>query len=285
MITNSVFGLIVLHNPQRSYLSNICSVHEQVSELMIFDNSLKTASWILDFTKMKEKIIYRNFKKNMGVAFALNYAADYSIHNGFTFLLTMDQDSYATPGMVKKMLGSVKNTDDVGIISPYHKNKISTHKVPGTEIEDKLVVMTSGNLLNLNAYQKVGPFREDFFIDYVDTEYCMRLKKNNFRVVRVNSVPIYHNEANVSKKKVFGKGVYPYNHAPRRLYFKVRNRFYLRDLYKKTFPDYFEYEYPLFRNMLIKILLFEKERIKKIKYAIKGFIDYKRGVNYSPFDI
>ncbi len=33
---------------------------------------------------------------------------------------------------------------------------------------------------------------EDLFIDSVDTEYCLRLKKNGYRVVRLNEAILYH---------------------------------------------------------------------------------------------
>ena len=284
MKTQLIGGVVVLYEPQKEYLLNIDSYLNQVHKLIIFDNSITINAWLLDFLTDRNKIVYKSFQRNLGIAFALNYAADFFIKSGYKFLLTMDQDSKATPDMVNKLYNVIKDNNDIGIISPYHLNKLNTHKIPEVEIEEKLVVMTSGNLLNLKAYKEVGPFKNEFFIDYVDTEYCMRLKMNNYRIIRVNSALIYHNEANVSKKSLIKRIVYPYNHSPKRMYFKVRNRFYLRDIYKKIFPDYFNYEFPLFRNMLLKIILFENKKIKKIKFAIKGFIDYKRNITFSPFD-
>ncbi len=281
---NQIAGVVILYNPDEKVFDNIQSYIEQVEVLFVFDNSDKDNSVFSERIKKHLKCFYQSNGKNLGVGKVLNLAAAKAVMLGYSFLLTMDQDSKASPGMVMNLIEAAVNIPNAGIISPYHHNKISTHIVPEVNIEDKLVVMTSGNLLNLEAYEKIGPFMEEFFIDYVDTEYCMRLKKNNYRVIRVNSVPIFHNEADVSKRKIFGKEFYPYNHAPKRLYFKVRNRFYLRDMYKTIFPNYFEYEYPLFRNMLIKSLLFEKDRIKKLRYAVKGFIDYNRGVKFSPFD-
>ncbi len=285
MIYNDLIGgVVILYNPPIGILPNIYSYLEQVNELLLFDNSIEEKPWLTDFVRSKKKIIYKSFNKNLGVAFALNYAADLFIKLDYKFLLTMDQDSKAAPEMVSKLFCALDNKDKVGIISPYHLNKLDSNKIPDKVLEDKLVVMTSGNLLNLEAYKSVGPFNNEFFIDYVDIEYCLRLNLNNYKILRVNSAILFHNLGDITQKRLLFRSVYPYNHTPERMYFKVRNRFYLRYVYKKIFPDYFEYEFPLFRNMIFKILLFEKQRIKKIKYAIKGFIDYKKGVNYSPFE-
>jgi len=195
----------------------------------------------------------------------------------------MDQDSKAAPDMIEKMISVFENYRTIGILSPFHINKFETKKIPLDPYNDELVVQTSGNLLNLSIYKEVGGFKEDFFVDYVDTEFCLRLNQNNYKVRRVNSAFLYHNEADISVRSFLGKKIFPHNHSPFRLYFKTRNRFFLRDLYKKFYPQYFKCELKLFRNMLIKIILFEKDKMNKIRYAAKGYIDYKRNVKYSPF--
>ncbi len=277
-----VAGVVILFNPDSSIIENIKSYIDQVEELLLFDNSTKKSNLINELPS-QNKIIYYSKHTNMGVGYALNYAAGYFVKKGYHYLLTMDQDSIATPNMVLNLLRSCKEINKVGIISPKHIGRFDPYPT-NESIEEKLVVMTSGNILNLSVYTKVGSFADYFFIDYVDTEYCMRLNKNGFKVLTNNAVALYHNEANVSKRNFFVGVVFPYNHSAKRLYFKVRNRCYLRDKYKKDYPKYFSYEFPLFKNMLIKILLFEDDKVKKIHYALKGYFDYKKKVYYSPFD-
>jgi rhamnosyltransferase len=53
--------------------------------------------------------------------------------------------------------------------------------------QDMESVITSGSLLSLAAYTAIGPFREDFFIDHVDTEYCLRARLKHYRVIKTRS--------------------------------------------------------------------------------------------------
>ncbi len=88
-----------------------------------------------------------------------------------------------------------------------------------------------------------------------------------------------HNEADLSRKKIFGKTVYPQNHSSLRWYYKVRNYLYLRDEYYKLFKEYFSTEKKNVRNSIVKILFFEKGKIKKFYMILKGYIHYQKKDN------
>ena len=96
-------------------------------------------------------IVYIKNKSNLGIATALNQAANLAIKEGYDFLLTMDQDSLPDENMISKMIESIQelNLNDIGIISPVHVNKYDTLKVEKEKISYKFDAMTSGNLLNL----------------------------------------------------------------------------------------------------------------------------------------
>ena len=38
-------------------------------------------------------------------------------------------------------------------------------------------------MYNLKIYKQVGLFRDDFFIDYIDTEYCLRIRQQGFNII------------------------------------------------------------------------------------------------------
>ena len=63
-------------------------------------------------------------------------------------------------------------------------------------LEDVSIVITSGALYNLKAYPKIDPFRDDFFIDYVDIEYCLRAKQNGYNIVVNCNARLYHRLGN-----------------------------------------------------------------------------------------
>lgn len=278
MSNKRIAGVVILYNPREYFLKNILSYLEQINELLLFDNSTEKQEWLLNFVGSNSKIKYVCFEKNMGVAFALNYAANTFLKTDYDYLLTMDQDSFAPENMIEKVLPLTTYSQKVGIITPLHANKYNIPSTSGADTEEILVAKTSGNLLSLEAYKRTGPFNEDYFIDYVDIEYCMRLNLTGYKVIQNNSVILEHNEANIIEKHFFFRKVYPYNHSPIRFYYKTRNRFYLRDIYKHRFPEYFNIEIKLFLNNFLKVLLYEDHKYLKFKMSLLGYKHYKRGI-------
>jgi len=270
-----ISGVVVLYNPDSGVLQNIKSYIDQIEYLFVVDNSEKVNDLLVAELKKINKIEYKNNFRNLGVATALNIGALKSINKGFDFILTMDQDSFAHPDMIRIMLNNMQEIKNPGIISPHHKNIHYKQYTPASEIEEPDVVITSGNLLNLNAFQDIGGFDENLFIDYVDIDICFRLKLKGYKIYKVNSAILNHNEGNLKTIKILNKTFRPYNHDPLRWYYKIRNYNYIKDKYYKFFPSFFKEEKKRIKNDFLKIILFEEEKIKKMKYAFKGYSDYK----------
>ena len=271
-----VASVVILYNPELEVLKNIAACAEQTEIVFVLDNSDSYNQTIIDKIIIIDKVEYHNFNSNLGVAYALNYAAKLAIKNNFDFLLTMDQDSFLTPGMVDRMIEDCSSNEDVGIVSPLHRNRFRTQEIHTSIYEEVLFIKTSGNLLNLKIYQKAGPFNEDYFIDYVDIEYGMRLNMLGYKVLKVNNAILEHSEANLSEKKFFGIKFYPWNHKPIRWYYKIRNLLYMEEKYKKHYPDFFKKEKAHYIRQFIKILLYENNKLKKIKFGFEGFKAYKK---------
>jgi rhamnosyltransferase len=146
-----------------------------------------------------------------------------------------------------------------------------------------MVVMTSGNLLSLKAFRDVGPFLADFFIDYIDIEYCLKLNYKGYQVLRKNDLILEHNEANLKVRKLFNKNYYPSNNAPIRFYYKTRNLLYLRNQYKNIYSKQMSIEYSAYFRNVIKMLLFEGRKFLKLKMIVLGIGDYLKGAKGRKF--
>ena len=219
-----------------------------------------------------------NFK-NLGVATALNIGAKKSLDSNYEWLLTMDQDSAFEKENLELMIKYIKNNDTskVGIITPWHVINTGIQK-PKEKIDYPFEVMTSGNLINLEAYKKNGGFKDDYFIDDIDIEYCMNLNLNGYKIVRLNYVELKHDLGDIEIKKFLGRNFVCSNHSAIRRYYMVRNTFYLCEEYEKYFPDYCKFLKRGLRGQLQNIILFEKDKLKKIKNMCKGYRDYKKGI-------
>jgi rhamnosyltransferase len=271
-------GIVVLYNSQDEIIDTISSYLDQIDRLFVVDNSevrRPVAEKIVGLPKTE----YIGNGKNLGVAKALNIGAAQAMESGYDFLLTMDQDSRAPEGMVPALLACCGQRDlgEIGIISPFHITK----NVPAPKdktCREVLTVMTSGNLLNLRVFKKVGPFMEQLFIDYVDHEYCLRLHEKGYKVLQCNGVFLEHTLGDIRIYRFLGLSLAATNHSVFRRYYMTRNRFFLLNKYKKTYPLYCRSQLKNFWWEFLMVLLFEKRKIAKIRSIIKGYRDYKQGV-------
>ena len=255
-----ILGIVVLFNPPERIVDNIKSYNRQVDKLIAFDNSVSDNEELKTKLQQLENLIYYSNKKNNGIAAALNYGAKKASEWDYEFLLTMDQDSRASENLVGKLLDYALKFENLGIISPYHKNKFGTITHLNEEYSQKTAVKTSGNLISIDSFKSIGKFREDYFIDYVDIEYCFRLIQNNYKAIQVNSIYLDHEEADMKQINLFFRKVYPYNHSPFRYYYKTRNLCYLIKEYKNVAPKLLKLEKREYKATVMKMLLFERKK-------------------------
>ena len=269
-----IAAVVVLYHPETGVLANLRSWYDQVDTIFVVDNSEGDSSDLVLTLAGIDKVILVRDSDNIGIARALNIGAAKATIDGYDFLITMDQDSKAAPDMIATMLACLNDLDvaTIGIISPFHVTK-SGHQ-PGREVcQDVMTPMTSGCLLNLKAYQAIGPFRDDFFIDFVDNEYCLRLRKRGYSVFRANQA---HLEHSVGDTKKIGPFIAT-NHSPLRRYYKTRNRFQVFREYVFDFPGHCLFDLVRLTKEIASIILFEGEKLEKLRMMWQGWRDFRRG--------
>lgn len=277
LLNPKIVGVVVLYHPDTSVIDNIRSYLNDLQVLYVVDNSEKPH--ILASVLEKEpKIVYFSNNKNLGIAKALNQAANYAMESQCDWLLTMDQDSKASPMMFSKMMDCIRNraTENIGIFTPYHANRYFPESQTTSECSEILVTMTSGNLLNLNAFKTVGPFLESLFIDHVDTEYCLRLHDYGYKIVQINRAILYHNVGDLKLHRIGQKTFFSTNHAPLRKYYVYRNGSAVLDLYSSKFPEYCKKLRSRYWIDAFIVLFYEKAKWAKFKMMLRGYLDYKR---------
>ena len=267
-----IAAVVILFHPEESFIANIQTYLQDVQTLYIFDNSPSTSKDVLRRIEPSAKIQYLTENKNVGIGTALNIAAKKAVEEHYDYLLSMDQDSAAGQDMVKILLSVANKYSSIGIVTPMHKVQNDLLVSAAHEEDTVLTAMTSGNLVQLAAYNKIGGFNENLFIDYIDNEYCLRLHINGFSVIRANKAVLFHRVGDLMEQKFFGRNVHPTNHNPVRLYYQTRNRFYLKRLYGKSFPEYFKKDREAFWRSVFKILLYEKHRLRKVVMICRGLL-------------
>ncbi|MCR4030918.1 MULTISPECIES: glycosyltransferase [Flavobacterium] len=278
---SNIAGLIITYNPEEGLLNLVKTIYNQVGLVIIVDNfSDNISSKFIDSIQIEYpsiKVIRNN--QNFGIAKALNQGLEEARFSGIDYVITFDQDS--TPFndivcVIKEVYDSYPNKEELGAIGVgYVSNETDKSKItnPKKLYSEKDYLITSGCMIEVDTFFRIGGFREDFFIDNVDIEYSLRLKKNGKKSLITTIPGMVHKAGDPLKKKICGINFTSSNHSSFRRYFMSKNHVIVSRDYFFTNP-YFILKLNFFYILsIIKIILVEKDRISKLKRSYKGFKD------------
>src|SRR5579859_5229168 len=144
--------------------------------------------------------------------------------------------------------------------------------------EEAESVITSGSLITLKAHAVVGPFREEFFIDYVDTEYCFRARAKGYRVIRTRKLIMRHAIGAITRHRVLWLNKWTYNHTADRRYYIARNdTVMLREYGHYVLGLWALKSFGRCVRLCKRITLYEEMKLRKIIAVAQGWWDGIRG--------
>lgn len=271
-----IAAVVVLFNPDVDVVKNISSYIACVEKVYIIDNSNLSNEHLFKAVPFRDMLEYVFNASNLGIAKALNIGCELAIQSGMSWVLTMDQDSRFL-NLDTKITSNVLNTRDSRIVL-YYPNIVIEGVVYYkyiTENNKPIIVMTSGNFINLKAYQALDGFEDKLFIDYVDIEYCLKLKAAGYTIALLPDAVLAHELGQSKHVSWLSFKAIVTNHSSLRRYYITRNRLYVSQKYKTVSAVFTKAEKRIFINDLIKILLFEDHKISKLKSVFNGYMDYK----------
>lgn len=268
---------IVLFNPDLQRLQLVIkSICNQVDELVLVDNGSDNYAGLQHILDGFENVSLINNAENEGIAKALNQICSYAVEKGYNWCLTLDHDTVCQDNMVSQLL-CYTNNERIGIVCPKVDYEGINIKQKNTESEtvDVYACMTSGSLSRLAAWREVGGFREDFFIDYVDNEFCMRLGLAGYRIVRVNECVMHHQLGDTRNKNILGFRKRVSIHSPRRYYYMTRNNLSFISEYKSHLNVLKEYLKLV--SILFSGIVYADDTKETLYYIKKGISDAHNG--------
>ena len=178
---------IVLYNPENMERLEKClnSISLQIDKIYIYDNS--TTKYSFDFS---EDITYITQNQNMGIAYALNQIMEAASADGYTWVITMDQDSILPPDTIKEYRLQAEHGEQLGIICPQVIDSRRKYMIPKTEPQKEFVefCITSASCTSIKVWRKLGGFDERLFIDLVDNDFCKRLICSGYKILKINTL-------------------------------------------------------------------------------------------------
>jgi rhamnosyltransferase len=288
-------ALLITYNPSHDLSARLDILCTYFSQIILVDNGSnpETKKSIEEQVLQRGKELKAIFNPaNLGVATALNQGFALAIQLGYEFLICLDQDSLPMPDMKNALVRAYQahpNREKLAVLAPdiieellgkpsryiRSKNQLFFERVACEEgiLRNVSFVITSGSMYNLELYQKIGPFNDDFFIDAVDTEYCLRARMKGYEISVACEASIDHHLGNRQTKQLLGKTHHPTFHPPFRWYYINRNRVRMILLYGWRCPHWFFYEMTISLTSLLRMLLFEDQRRLKTLAILMGTWD------------
>lgn len=281
---------MVLYEPDWKITGNaIRSLASQVDKLCIVDNTPDSdnSSRLVEYNNVH----YIPLKTNKGIASAQNIGIKYLQDNEFPFILFSDQDTEApddiVAGLLKDFFLLSDNGYNVGLIGPMpinkktqkpYENKVRSVKefVCGNKlfIESRYII-SSFSLIPVENFNKVGYYYEDFFIDFVENEWCFRLKSRLSLSAYISCGLKIQHELGASGT-FLGKQISI--SSPFRLYYQIRNYFWIRKL-DYLYPQWIE---QVRRKLILKLIYYPIVPTNRISYLRSIFRGLKDGIKSKP---
>jgi rhamnosyltransferase len=279
-----VLCTVVTYDPAPALPAHLRALRSQCGKLVVVDNGSANVQWVAEVAAQCGCDLVRN-NSNLGIASALNVGARIALDQGFDWLGTFDQDSLCPSGAIEGLLALEQahpRGSQIGVLSMEQRDRVLQrgyhHRL---DILEETVhwrrlrtTITSGSLLRVAALRQSGAFDDALFIDMVDHELCLRLRRHGWLVVEARDVVMAHSIGDASVHRLLWLPVVCTNHSATRRYYRVRNQLEVsrRNLW---FDPVWAVKgvFQLFAPA-VAVLLFEQQRGAKLAAMVRGAADF-----------
>ena len=241
----SVGAVVVSYHPDFVVFNTLLeALSGQVNIIYVVDNGSGEAA----LEGLRALITGKNVEvialpTNRGIAAAHNIGISRVVERGLKYALLFDQDSVPAPDMVVRLVSAHQSLDDQGAnvaaVGPVSVDQrtgtlgnfariraASVQQVPCADTDDVMEVdflISSGCLIPIEALNAIGGMNEDYFIDHVDTEWCIRARAAGWQLFGVCGAKLSHALGDRVVRVWLGRWREVSVHSPLRDYYMFRN--------------------------------------------------------------
>lgn len=281
--SNKICAVITSYFPDEILVKLVAQVAPQTGLIIIVDNTVSSDSEkIFNLLEPNDKILIIKNLINVGLAKALNQGINNAKYLNYKWVITLDQDSEIAPNLIdvyRNFISSYPHLEKLGIIAANYKDKYSGHLGfhKKNETTDKWfeipALITSGCFFSTSTFAEVGGFRENFLLDWVDHEFCLKVRKAGKHNYIYSAPLITHRLGFQTFHYILFKKFLASHHSAIRCYLIARNfitlaqEYYIREFY------FIMYLLIVVAYKPISIILFEKNKPEKLIAFFKGISD------------
>lgn len=273
MPTSRITGVITAYHPDKSLRDVAAAALGSCGHVIVVDNTPQgepsKARALLSELANVELV---RFDRNIGLAAALNLSIAQT-DSEFVFLLDQDSAPDSTLGLA--LLKVIDQFPHCGAIGPApwdsKENRFIDPRAEGrSDISSLPVIITSAMLLRRSAFNMTKGFREEFFVDCVDQDFCLQLRSNGWSVFQDKRLTLPHSLGNTRWHNLGPLKLRATHHPTWRLYWVARNGVILNREFLKSEFCWVVSNTLILCYWLLTIILFEPPRIKKISAFTVG---------------
>jgi len=275
-------AVIVFYQPDKKAVDNLITIAGQMDFVVVVCNSPFDSDQF-DLGDNANITFVQN-STNKGLGQALNFGVTRAFSEGYFLCCTFDQDTVIFSNFRKHLVGSyllLRSKCRVGIVAPGYQNDGSSVDPYCNEQPITLVhaAVQSGCLFTKECIEHCGEFREDFFIESIDTEYCLRARKFGFKVAQISVPLMEHGAGEKLIRNLFGREVVVTSHSVGRIFLQYRNYAFVFRKYWLTDPRWAVTSLLSMIKKYILICIFESDSLSKGRYILNGVLIGLRSKN------
>lgn len=280
--STAVCAVLVTWQPDQQFGIRLARIRAQVDQVFVVDNaSTGTALETLRQATAPAELLQNS--ANLGVAAAFNRGIAAARSAGFVLALLLDQDSWPNDDMVAQLSHEWQAAGaqrpgvlGAGFSDSGRKETSESATVNSSEPVDW--VITSGSLIDTGLWQQLGGFRDDFFIDFVDTEYCQRVRQSGHAVLRTRAILMQHSIGAHTSHRILGHVTHTSNHSADRRYYITRNfMVMMRESGRYPFGLWILRGIWASAKSIRRIVLYESGKADKLHAILQGWRDGMTG--------
>jgi rhamnosyltransferase len=230
---------IVAYEPDPTLLAALVrSLLRQADLVLVYRNS-GVPPLLSGPGECQDRLVVLGDERNLGLGVAHNRIVEAAMARGIERILLLDQDSTPSGDLAGRLLKRMQGLIGLGarpaVVGPrpvdldgtaYRTPRMLKDPAPrGCNVPVEFLI-ASGSLIDGSAFRRVGAFREDFFIDAIDLEWCLRARAMGFTCWMATDVAMEH-RLGAGIMRLPWVDLHLVRQPPLRAYTFVRNQFFL----------------------------------------------------------
>lgn len=277
---SDTIALLVAYHPGEGLGERVRAALAHAARVVVVDNAPGPAAAEVAALKGVENVAVHRMGRNAGIAAALNVGLRRAVAEGYAWAILLDHDTTLRPAYASAVRDAVRQSPRrVGVVGVNFENPTTglLHRPETGAPQEVPYVVSSGSMLRISAVRDVGLCRDDFFIDYVDVEYCLRMRRNGYAVVLSPVVAMTHEMGQMAANKVATHERVTANYTPARHYYMARNFWVTAREHARREPAWVAAEVKAKAKLTALTLVMEPARLSKLTCMLRGYADGFRG--------